>query len=90
MSLELHPNPFNPQVSVEFILAEITTIRLEAFDVAGRRLARIAAGDYSAGRHRLSWTAENDEGEPLASGVYFIRLSTGRGEEITAKAVLLR
>ncbi len=58
-------------------------------DVAGRRVALVAEGAFAAGVHDLRWEARDGEGRPLPSGVYFLRLTTDRGET-TQKAVLLR
>jgi len=54
------------------------------YDLLGREVETVAAGEYKAGVHSLAWHAPN-----LASGVYFCRLQAG---EFTAtkKMMLLR
>jgi len=42
-----------------------------------------------AGRHEVVWNGTNEAGDPVASGVYFSRL-TAMGEEHSAKMVLLK
>ncbi len=46
-------------------------------------------GSQQAGYHRLPWEAQDDEGCPLASGIYFYRLETTNGI-LTRKLTLLR
>lgn len=83
------PNPFNPSTLLRFHLSAPGRICLEAMDVTGRRVALLAEGEFAAGVHELRWQARDAGGRSLPSGVYFLRLTTGRGET-TQKAVLLR
>jgi flagellar hook assembly protein FlgD len=64
-------------------------VRAEIFDLAGRRVARLAEqAVYSAGIHRLAWDGRTSEGSPAASGVYVIQLAGGP-KTATRKFVLL-
>ncbi|MCP5066050.1 MAG: T9SS type A sorting domain-containing protein [bacterium] len=90
VSLTTHPNPFNPKTTISFELSQESVVRLEVFDISGRRLSGLIAGRYPAGSHALTWTARNDAGQELASGVYLLRLGTDQGEFATNKVVLIR
>ena len=68
-----YPNPFNPSTTVQFELTEPTQVRLEVFDVVGRRVSVLAAEQYPAGQHFVTFRADN-----LSSGIYFIRFQTPR------------
>ncbi len=81
------PNPFNPVTEIRFGLAVAGWARLDVLDAQGRRLRGLAAGEYAAGQHRLQWDGRDDEGRPVASGVYFYRLETAAGTQ--AKRMLL-
>jgi hypothetical protein len=89
-ALVLHPNPFSPHLAIEFSLAQPKNMRLDVFDLRGRRLDEIAAGDFKAGRHSMTWLAADEKGRPLPSGVYILKLGSEAGEVTAAKAVLLR
>ncbi len=68
-------------------------VRLDVFDVAGRRVATVVDGTRPAGRHEVAWTPIGDSGARLGSGVYFGRMvlfSEGRREVLTGKVVLVR
>ena len=78
------PNPFNPSTSIEFILLEPTRVNLEIFDLKGRKIATLAEGHKSAGRHTVEWNARDQ-----ASGIYFYRLRTEAGT-ITRRMLLLK
>ncbi|MDZ7264566.1 MAG: T9SS type A sorting domain-containing protein, partial [candidate division KSB1 bacterium] len=66
-----YPNPFNATTAIRFDLPERSNIRLVLFDVSGRQVALLAAGEFPAGQHQI--IAQLDE---LSSGVYFYQLKT--------------
>jgi Putative Ig domain/FlgD Ig-like domain len=72
------PEPARGPTTIAFGLAVRTPVRLEVFDLAGRRVATVASGVYAAGRYRQPWDARGDDGRELASGRYVLRLSSDR------------
>jgi hypothetical protein len=85
----IFPNPFNPQTRVRFHLVETGRIELSVLDVNGRRVRSLASETWDAGVHELSWDGRNDEGRPIASGVYFVQLRI-REHTFSSKAILLK
>lgn len=83
------PNPFNPQTTISFSLAERTNVALTIHDVSGRLVTTLAGGTHEAGPHSVVWHGKADNGAPVASGVYFALLSAGENRE-TRKLVLIR
>ena len=77
-------SPFNPTTMIRFSLPRAGDVRINAYNVAGQRVATIFDGYREAGEHEMAFRAEG-----IASGVYFIRLVFGQ-EARTAKAVVLR
>ncbi|MBE2279981.1 MAG: T9SS type A sorting domain-containing protein [Ignavibacteriaceae bacterium] len=75
-TFDVYPNPFNSQTKISFNLTEISTIRLEIFDITGRLVTTLADGEYSTGRQTFSWNTVNNSNEGLSSGIYFVRLIT--------------
>lgn len=84
-----YPNPFNPATVVAFDLAARDHVRVEIYDVLGRRVATIADRVFDAGRHRLSWDGRDNKGRAVASGVYICRLDTPAGRD-SKKMILAR
>ncbi|MCB9516238.1 MAG: T9SS type A sorting domain-containing protein [Candidatus Latescibacteria bacterium] len=82
--LEPHPNPFNPKVTVPFSLAAPGRVRVEIFDLAGRRVATLVDRHFESGAHDLTW-----DGADQASGVYLLRF-TSAGHTESKRLVLLR
>ena len=83
-----HPNPFNPSTTIRFYLPERCAVRLEVFDVTGRRTAVLIDDFMEKGPYATVW-AGKDENGTAASGVYFYRLTAGK-KTISKKMILLR
>ncbi|MBC7187994.1 MAG: S8 family serine peptidase [Calditrichaeota bacterium] len=84
-----HPNPFNPTTEIRFSLPEATHIKLEIFNLLGRRVAAVIDTFLPAGEHKCQWQAVDDTGQRLPSGLYLYRLET-RDYQATRKMILLQ
>ncbi|MEZ4652610.1 MAG: FlgD immunoglobulin-like domain containing protein [Candidatus Eisenbacteria bacterium] len=51
-------------------------LQLGVYDPAGRRVALLADGAYESGSYQLTWDGRSGAGHRLASGVYFLRLTS--------------
>ena len=87
--LQNAPNPFNSQTVISWFLLKPGTTRLEVFALTGQRVAVLHQGPQQAGLHRLHWEGRDEQGRPLASGIYIYRLATAEGV-LTQKLILLR
>ena len=83
------PNPFNSQTVISYFLLASGQARLEVYGLSGQRVAVLQEGPRKAGLHRFRWDGRDDQGRPLASGVYMCRLVTAEGSK-TRKFMLLR
>ena len=83
----IYPNPFNPRTTVDFDLDRSAPVDLAVYDLTGRRVATLVRETLGAGRHRRIWRGHDDAGRQVASGMYFIRLSTDRATDL--KKVML-
>lgn len=79
-----YPNPFAGRTTVAYDLADAVYVRVEVYDVAGRRVATLVDESQSAGRYEVAWDAQS-----LPSGVYVYRTAAGSFHE-TRKTVLVR
>jgi hypothetical protein len=70
------PNPFRGRASFRFGLARAGEVQLELYDVSGRRVRSLAGGTLAAGEHSASWDGRDQQGNAVAPGVYFVRLTT--------------
>jgi hypothetical protein len=84
-----YPNPFNPGTHIPLILPQTAVVKLQVYDVLGGSIKTLLDRRLEAGEHLIQWDGTDDRGEPVASGVYFFRL-TGTSFAETRKMVLLR
>ncbi|HEU4928332.1 MAG TPA: FlgD immunoglobulin-like domain containing protein, partial [Candidatus Krumholzibacteria bacterium] len=84
-----HPNPFTERTELSVGLPSKADIRVEMFDVAGRRVRAISLEQRAAGWQRVPFDGRDDRGRPLPSGVYFYRVHAG-GESAAHKMVIAR
>ena len=84
-----YPNPFNPSTTIEWDLPRNSEVSYRVLDILGRTVTGDNLGRMSAGRHSLNWEANNSDGAPLASGVYFFQLVTEENSA-TRKMTLLK
>jgi hypothetical protein len=78
----VRPNPFHPRAEIGFALSTVGAsgpVRLEIYDLAGRRVAGLVGGILTPGPHTRVWNGCTDNGAPVGSGVYFARLTTRAG-----------
>jgi len=79
------PNPFNSSTTITFTLTEAAEIKLAVFDVLGREIAVLRAGDWGLGKHTVVWEAEG-----VGSGVYFVRLMVEGKWSMVEKVALMK
>lgn len=83
------PNPFNPVTSLRLDLRVGGRVEWGIFDVNGRRVRSVYAGEMSPGVQVRVWDGRDDAGVAAASGVYFQRVVTPDGV-FRNKLVLLK
>lgn len=84
-----HPNPFNPTTTIAFSLDAPGAARLRITDAAGRTVATYDLGDLPAGRHETTWNGRDDDGRPVASGVYVCELQA-LGTQHSRRMILVK
>jgi len=71
------PNPFNASTVISFGLPQPGSVRIVVYDVLGRRVRHLVDDYLPAGYHNITWNGLDDHGSPMASGMYFYRLTAG-------------
>ncbi len=90
LSLSLAPNPLRGATTITFSVPPGSAhVELAIFDLAGRKVATLVERESATGETDIVWPGRDSAGSPVASGVYFARLSCDAGQS-TAKLVLLR
>ena len=79
-----YPNPFNSTTRISFNLQENTPVEITVHNATGGLVTVLYKENTTVGFHQLTWNAAD-----LASGSYFIRLSTGRFQKVI-KTILIK
>ncbi len=77
-----YPNPFNPETWIPYHLSAPAEVTMRIYGVNGVLIRNLALGHQSAGiyEHRgraIHWDGRNEQGERVASGIYFYSLTAG-------------
>jgi aminopeptidase N len=79
------PGPFE----ISYRVPAGLTLDLDIFDVSGRRVIQLLRGETKPGIDAFTWSGENENGQVVSSGVYYVRASS-RGRENVERIVLVR
>lgn len=79
------PNPATSTVSLQFALAETSTVRIWVVDSNGEKVQDLVAGDnLAAGQFTIDWEVRDQSGTALvAPGLYRVHFSARRGGNST-------
>ena len=86
-----YPNPFNPETWIPYQLAKPTDVSISIYTADGKIVRTLQLGSMPAGRYQnrsraAYWNGKNNNGEPVASGLYFYTLTA---DDFTATRKML-
>lgn len=90
-----YPNPFHTEgihaseTTIRFELAASSGAEIVIYNLMGGAVRRWRFGNLSGGIHSVSWNGRTQTGEPLASGIYLMQLTTP-AFQATKQMVLLK
>ena len=90
-SIRVGPNPFfagGPPARVEFRGAGARAVRIGVWDVTGRRVRTLYAGDPGETAGTAAWDGRDDRGGAVPPGIYYLRVEGPEGAAST-RVVLL-
>jgi len=79
-----YPNPFNPSTQINFGLPKSGAVKLQVFDLLGKKITTLIDGPMQAGRQSVTFDASN-----LPSGMYIYRLET-KSNVLVRKMILIK
>ncbi len=80
-----YPNPFNPQTSI--VISANEEVRVTVYNTLGQKVRTLFNGKVNGDR-TVVWDGKNETGDPVSTGVYFVRLAgAGKAQTITVHLV---
>jgi len=72
-----YPNPFNASTLIRYELPKQSNVKIEIFDILGRKITTLQDRLKLAGKHQIIWHADD-----LPSGIYFYKLQADDYSEV--------
>ncbi len=87
-SLNVYPNPFNPETTVAFNLQKEGKVQLSVYNLKGQKVKTLCNDVLSSGRQTFVWKGKNANGKQTASGLYFMKLDV-EGQKSKIRKIML-
>jgi hypothetical protein len=89
-----YPNPFNPVTNITYDVGFVDgpqqQVNLSVYNLLGHEVVTLVNEQRSIGRHSIKWYGRDKSGVSVASGIYFVHMTTSAGQVQTKKVMLLR
>ncbi len=72
-TIQIYPNPARDNALIKYCLRSNATGHLSVFDATGRRVKTFNELRTDVQSHAISWNCRDDQGRPVAPGIYFVR-----------------
>jgi hypothetical protein len=98
------PNPFRDAIAIDYeipervvdedgvehdLSGEAVETSVRVYNVVGRLVATLVESAHAPGKYRTGWSAQDDQGSSVASGVYYVKLQIGK-RSVTQRMVQLK
>ncbi|MBP7507566.1 MAG: DUF362 domain-containing protein [Prolixibacteraceae bacterium] len=86
------PNPFNDMTTIKFNLDEMSSVRMDVYDISGRKVNSVNIGKLNSGAQMYEWTATDTRGNALAAGIYTytLNISGKKGNSTISNKMMLQ
>jgi len=86
--LQNHPNPFNPETTIQFLLPKSSHVDITIYNMLGKVIRLLVSKEYSAGEHTLKWDGRDRGGNPVSSGAYLYQINAGAFTQVKKMSLL--
>jgi hypothetical protein len=83
------PNPFNPTTTISFEIPETVEVSLKIYDITGKLVKTLMNDEIEAGYHSVVWDGTDENGQAMASGLYFYHIESEKFNH-TKQCLLLK
>ncbi|CCH53748.1 hypothetical protein BN8_02869 [Fibrisoma limi BUZ 3] len=73
-----YPNPFRDQTEIKCAFAEGSPVSVDILNTAGVSVATFTLNNVKSGQNGVQWNGTDQNGKPVPSGLYVVKVSDGR------------
>ncbi|MEN6445322.1 MAG: M14 family zinc carboxypeptidase [Candidatus Cloacimonas sp.] len=84
-----YPNPFNPETTLSFTLANGGKVSLKIYNQKGQLVKTLLDADLPSGDYQYVWNGKDDSGRSVSSGIYLYKMIAD-GKSQNRKMLLLK
>ena len=84
-----YPNPFNPETSISYSIAESSNAELVVYNIKGQKVITLVNEYLEKGKHSVVWNGKDSDNRNVSTGVYFYRLRSN-GKTAHGKMLLMK
>ena len=89
-----YPNPFNPNTTIRYDVGLLDGLRqnvtINVYNLVGQNIATLVKDQDKIGQFNVQWDGFDKHGQQMASGIYFVQLTTKTGIVKNKKMMLLK
>lgn len=84
-----YPNPFNPSTTFRYGLPEASDVKINIYDISGKKIMEWDMKNKDAGWHHVIWNGKDAQGDQVPTGMYIYHLRSGEFSD-TKKMILMK
>ncbi|MEO8148983.1 MAG: FlgD immunoglobulin-like domain containing protein [Bacteroidia bacterium] len=88
--ISMAPNPVKADAKFNFTLLKNYNVVLKIYDLLGKEVKTVVAGDLNAGNYQYVWNADNNNSAKLNNGCYFYSLYLDNTKVKTDKIYIIK
>ena len=77
-----YPNPFNPKTHISYRIPVKTKLTIKIYNLRGEEIKTVVNDYKNAGSYLVQWNGSDNNGSPVASGIYLCRIKAGEYSEV--------
>jgi len=85
----IFPNPFNPYTSIRIGVETDARTQINIYNIRGQIVRRLMDKNLQKGTWTITWNGNDDNNNSCSSGLYFMRMTTGK-DSYSRKLMLLK
>jgi len=78
-----YPNPFNSTTTIPYEIKKLSQVQAMIYDMRGRKIRQFGVGSQPVGNYKINWDGLDQDGQRVATGIYFCRMQVGNEAKVT-------